>query len=546
MFVKLEVNMNFYALGWAIGSALSEPETFTPLDFGVKSRKRCRTGYNCGGSCISTKKKCRVAVTGEAKNFAQYVRQHKGKLTAIQQQKAKAQNIGLQSKATINRAKTTPTKSTTKPKVITPDIDITTLSDKQKAFISARQSRIDRARAAGDEVTAAKIEAIMKETINSWKKPSSNTTVPGQRVPVSVRDTIIDQKRWDSLPDENKKKIEELQKEFNSLGYIDVRTQLGPDQIRRMTDKQKQGLQKTTLRAFEIESEVKRLSLTPDEIKRLDNDRAKAETQTKVDQLTRHISDFESLYSKQLASPRNNKLKQQLESMKLELADAESAIKKSSSASSKPQPISPEINQKVEDFRPDISRVSIQKAENAYRHIYSTGAGKFEQEQYSKYLDGIKDEALKGIPFTQKPQLLKELDKVSDEWVANRESVYAAASQSYSSFVAGASKFNRTQAQNRGSGYAKALSDFDVWANKRKQEIFDQTGVTKVKNSRKKLRDLMLEIDRLETVHKTKIASLRPNKQKLRYDQAQSERDSLKHEIKMLVDPDYAAKNLNP
>ena len=56
----------------------------------------------------------------------------------------------------------------------------------------------------------------------------------------------------------------------------------------------------------------------------------------------------------------------------------------------------------------------------------------------------------------------------------------------------------------------------------------------------------MLEIDSLETVHGAKIASPRPNKQKLRYGQAQAERDSLKHEIKILVDPDYAAKNLNP
>ena len=87
--------MIFYQLGYAIGYALSEPKTFTPLDFGVKSRKQCRTGYNCGGSCISTKKKCRVAVTGEAKNFAQYVRQHKGKLTEIQRKKAQEQKSAM-------------------------------------------------------------------------------------------------------------------------------------------------------------------------------------------------------------------------------------------------------------------------------------------------------------------------------------------------------------------------------------------------------------------------------------------------------------------
>ena len=103
--------MNFYALGYAIGATLSESKTFTPLDFGVKARKRCRTGYNCGGSCISTKKKCRVALSGEAKNFAQYVRQNKGKLTAIQKEKAKEQNIGLKAQSRLKREK--PKKTTT-------------------------------------------------------------------------------------------------------------------------------------------------------------------------------------------------------------------------------------------------------------------------------------------------------------------------------------------------------------------------------------------------------------------------------------------------
>ncbi len=87
--------MNFYQIGYAIAAVLSQPPTFFPVDFGVKKRKQCQTGYTCGGSCISTKKKCRVALAGDAKNFAQYVRQNKGKLTAIQQQKARSQNIGL-------------------------------------------------------------------------------------------------------------------------------------------------------------------------------------------------------------------------------------------------------------------------------------------------------------------------------------------------------------------------------------------------------------------------------------------------------------------
>ncbi len=92
--------MNFYALGWKIGSVLSQPSEFFPIDFGTKTRKNCSTGYNCGGSCISTKKKCRVAVAGEAKTFAEYVKQNKSKLTAIQQQKN-----GLKSNTTTKQAK---------------------------------------------------------------------------------------------------------------------------------------------------------------------------------------------------------------------------------------------------------------------------------------------------------------------------------------------------------------------------------------------------------------------------------------------------------
>ncbi len=97
--------MNFYQLGYAIAAVLSQPPTFSPVEFSSKSRKQCKSGYGCGWTCISTKKKCRVAVTGEAKNFAQYVRQHKGKLTAIQQQKAKAQNIGLKAGERIKQQK---------------------------------------------------------------------------------------------------------------------------------------------------------------------------------------------------------------------------------------------------------------------------------------------------------------------------------------------------------------------------------------------------------------------------------------------------------
>lgn len=87
--------MNFYQLGYAIAAVLSQPPTFSPVEFSSKSRKQCKSGYGCGWTCISTKKKCRVAVTGEAKNFAEYVKKNKNRLSEIQRKKAQEQKTAM-------------------------------------------------------------------------------------------------------------------------------------------------------------------------------------------------------------------------------------------------------------------------------------------------------------------------------------------------------------------------------------------------------------------------------------------------------------------
>ncbi|MGL5197202.1 MAG: hypothetical protein ACRC8Y_26730 [Chroococcales cyanobacterium] len=89
--------MDFYALGWAIGEALSYGETFEPIDFkAARKSKSCNKGYPCKGTCISARYNCRNALEGQAKSFGDYIKSNLGKLT--QGQKSAAKNIGINPK----------------------------------------------------------------------------------------------------------------------------------------------------------------------------------------------------------------------------------------------------------------------------------------------------------------------------------------------------------------------------------------------------------------------------------------------------------------
>ena len=138
--------MNFYALGWKIGSVLSQPSEFFPIDFGIKTRKNCSKGYNCGGSCISTKKKCRVAVAGEAKTFAEYVKQNKKHLAKVQKTATKQQSAKAKDK-------------------INPQKQNTVSSNKKEAPFD----RVDFIQK-GQKLLSSKDKAILDEYAQQWKK----------------------------------------------------------------------------------------------------------------------------------------------------------------------------------------------------------------------------------------------------------------------------------------------------------------------------------------------------------------------------------------
>ena len=65
-----------------------------------------------------------------------------------------------------------------------------------------------------------------------------------------IRDTLVNYEFLLSLPQEKQDKIKELSDSFFKIGYIDARTQIGPDQQRRMTEKQKKDILSKSLTAL--------------------------------------------------------------------------------------------------------------------------------------------------------------------------------------------------------------------------------------------------------------------------------------------------------
>ena len=80
-----------------------------------------------------------------------------------------------------------------------------------------------------------------------------------------VRDTLITVEAFNNVSVFKQQEITKLVTEFNSLGYIDARTELGPNQTARMSDRQRQKLRDTANKVFSIEMQIKRL-LTHDNI----------------------------------------------------------------------------------------------------------------------------------------------------------------------------------------------------------------------------------------------------------------------------------------
>jgi hypothetical protein len=126
-----------------------------------------------------------------------------------------------------------------------------------------------------------------------------------------IRDTLVSSEALNTLPEENVKRILEIKDEFSKLGYIDFRTEMGPDQIRRMSENQKKKLNQKFQDAVALESEVKELLKTEDQLTKEKDQKAKDDIKAELDAAKNRKNQIENYLQKQLQSPRENTTKKE-------------------------------------------------------------------------------------------------------------------------------------------------------------------------------------------------------------------------------------------
>ena len=115
------------------------------------------------------------------------------------------------------------------------------------------KKKFEAARAAGN-MDQAKALADKSQDVKDARKADGTIKIEKG---FYVRDTLVSPDRFNALPEGQKKEILALQKEFEAIGYVDVRTQLGPDQKSRMSKRQQDSMSQRTLKAFEVERKIK-------------------------------------------------------------------------------------------------------------------------------------------------------------------------------------------------------------------------------------------------------------------------------------------------
>ena len=110
-----------------------------------------------------------------------------------------------------------------------------------------------------------------------------------------IRNTLVKKSEFDKLSPEKKSEILKLKDEYDKLGYVDATTQIGPDQARRMTGKQKSELGDTTSKVFRIEDRVKQLLKSDEQIKKEQENTNLENAKSRMSQLNRQIEDINNV-----------------------------------------------------------------------------------------------------------------------------------------------------------------------------------------------------------------------------------------------------------
>jgi hypothetical protein len=163
----------------------------------------------------------------------------------------------------------------------------------------AKAKTVEKAKARGELKRAVKEGKGQKARVK--EKPA-----PTIEKGFSIRDVVVTPKAFNSLPGETRSRILELRDEFEKLGYIDARTQIGPDQARRQTKRQKQSISNTAVKAFRLEDQVRELIKPPEQRKAEREKAVRKQMEDRLTSISREIEMHEQFNKRSIESKRSN------------------------------------------------------------------------------------------------------------------------------------------------------------------------------------------------------------------------------------------------
>jgi hypothetical protein len=178
-----------------------------------------------------------------------------------------------------------------------------------------------------------KKKVVNKEQIRSYPEQSTKAeeSKPAERdkykVGFHIRDTLVSADKLNTLPDKNVKRLLEIKDEFSKLGYVDFRTEMGPDQIRRMSANQKENLNKKFYDAVGLEAEAKQLLKTESELNQEKAIKERDEIEKELQYYKNRKNQIESFLSKKLESKRDNTTKKEYREVINKIVDLEAQLK---------------------------------------------------------------------------------------------------------------------------------------------------------------------------------------------------------------------------
>lgn len=141
-----------------------------------------------------------------------------------------------------------------------------------------------------------------------------------------VRDTLIRMDIYNSLPADRQQGIAKLYNEFKAIPYIDARTELGPDQVRRMSEKRRKQIGANACKVFAIEQQIKLLMRSDAQIVAENQKEQEQKLAERIQYLTHRKRTIEDFCTRRLNSKRNNTTKQEYQEVVSELEILKAAV----------------------------------------------------------------------------------------------------------------------------------------------------------------------------------------------------------------------------